>query len=308
MNDQPAPSGKFNPMRWVKKNKIAATIIGGAGLLFFLTKKGQGGGGPAIYDETGEDTGASAIQLVPVSASPSEGTFEEQRWSDDSQRLTEEIDRLREEAAEGDEQVKKEMEEKEREWQEQQQPEMPDPPDPGPTPVANGISLHGRNFPAAIRVINRRDGKSERGKYIEYVLQFPGFTQRWHYYTEKPTGWKKVGDSRETGNPSVNAGTGNGGGGSAAPVQAAPKGCAHAAEIQKNRNEISRLQKEIEGLQAKISNLTANLQNHPKAAKRGQWEQERNQARGAINHKRDEVTRFSNRNNSLRSQPGCGGA
>jgi hypothetical protein len=315
MNPESPPTDN-KVIRWLKKNKLVAGLAGAAGLLFFVTKKGQSGSGnPVVYDEEGNPTDATAVQLVPVSASPSEGTYQEDSLREREERLEQEKQELR------DRETERNDEDGTNNETPTEAPEAPPvaeallPEEPAPAPVStssgSGITLHGRNFEAAIRVTSRRDGKDARGSYIEYVLEFPGFSQRWHYYV-KDHKWSKVGDSREGAGANKPIGgdkpsRGDAGSGTpkpakppvAPPVAIAPsKPVApppNQAEKQKARTEIARLQGEIDGLQNHIAQLTSAIQQHPNAKQRNQWENERNADRSNIDHKRNEVTWWSAR-------------
>lgn len=91
------------------------------------------------------------------------------------------------------------------------------------------------------------------------------------------------------------------------PQQPAAPSCPAGTvnHIRDLRAERDRLQNEIDQLQNQITNLTNLLQSHPNAKLRPQWEAERNQARGAIDFKRNRVNQINGQIEDARKKPGC---
>jgi hypothetical protein len=311
---------------WVKKNKmVAALVAGGAALL--LIKKGSGEGAHIINSE-GEEEGASSIQLVPVSVSKS--SAEEFEPPEEAERP---------EIPEREEEEQPVQEEKE-EPAGAEPPEPPEASQPPPVTTGHGVIIHGREFPAATSFKQTRNGKDQKGSYIEYLVEFPGFTQRWHYYPNS-NDWIKAGDSRESGggskppikSPPPNKtppppGNGGGGGGQPTPkptpkppMRKPPIGVGPGHPVGKppagggggggggggapvcpagTVQNIQQNRAEVQRLQGEINTLQSYIAAHPNAKQVPEW-------RANIANKQQVRDQCQGAVDRGRAQPGCGG-
>ena len=181
-------------VRWIKQNKLVAALVGGGGVLLFLTQQGQGESDDlSIQDDEGQlaDDVGTVVQLVPVAGATSEGTFEDEglgniveQFTDAQQANTEAIDELGAQI----------------EDLSFRDPDRTEPTsDPGGSSTSpnrpEGITIHGKFFAGATGKQITRQDSDRRGRYTQYLITFAGRTERWRYYSNGK--WDKVNASNE---------------------------------------------------------------------------------------------------------------
>lgn len=168
---------RFNLVKWVKKNKLVAALLAGLGVLFIAKKGADGGeGGSTITDEEGEASGASVVQLVPVTSPPTEEY--EKEYPESEQPYQEPPEVIVPEPAPVAE-----------------PPETPEAP-VGAAPPESKVVLHGKTFNGATGSTIRDKGTVAGKQFVEYVITYPGRQEVWRYFTATGN-WRKASNTKE---------------------------------------------------------------------------------------------------------------